>query len=116
MSRLAPDIAGFVASVLVLATFVMTNMRTLRVVAIFSNLAFILYGAMEWLPPVICLHTVLLPVNLVRLAQTRTGDAPALRCRRANHAGPWQFGRSFGLLSWLRELHSRVSSVAINRS
>jgi hypothetical protein len=66
-----PDIAGFVASALVLATFIMTDMRTLRVIAIFSNLAFILYGALEWLPPVVCLHTILLPVNLVRLVQTR---------------------------------------------
>jgi hypothetical protein len=66
-----PDIAGFVASALVLATFIMTDMRILRVVAIFSNLAFIVYGAMEWLPPVVCLHTILLPVNLVRLAQSR---------------------------------------------
>src|SRR4026209_1613172 len=39
------DIIGFIASALVLATFAMTDMRRLRMTAIFSNLAFIAYGA-----------------------------------------------------------------------
>jgi CRP/FNR family transcriptional regulator, cyclic AMP receptor protein len=54
-------------------------MRVLRIVAIFSNLAFITYGTIAWLPPVLFLHMVLLPLNIVRLAEivrsTRaTGD------------------------------------------
>jgi len=36
--------------------------------AIFSNLAFITYGSIEWLPPVLFLHMVL-PLNIVRLAE-----------------------------------------------
>jgi hypothetical protein len=36
--------------------------------AIFSNLAFITYGSIEWLPPVLLLHMVL-PLNIVRLAE-----------------------------------------------
>jgi CRP/FNR family transcriptional regulator, cyclic AMP receptor protein len=65
-------ISGYVASALVLLTFVAKDMRVLRTVAIFSNLA-------EWLPPVLFLHMVLLPLNIVRLAEivraTRaTGD------------------------------------------
>jgi len=32
--------------------------------AIFSNLAFITYGSIEWLPPVLLLHMVL-PLNIV---------------------------------------------------
>ena len=39
----------------------------LRTVAIMSNLAFITYGTIEWLPPVLVLHLVLLPLNIVRL-------------------------------------------------
>ena len=44
-------------------------MRLLRTIAIFSNLAFIAYGTIEWMPPVLFLHLVLLPLNIVRLAE-----------------------------------------------
>src|SRR5262249_40770395 len=60
------EVSGYVASTLVLLTFVAKDMRELRIVAIFSNLAFITYGTVEWLPPVLFLHLVLLPLNLVR--------------------------------------------------
>ena len=62
-------ISGYVASALVLLTFLAKDMRVLRTVAIFSNLAFITYGTIEWLPPVLFLHMVLLPLNIVRLAE-----------------------------------------------
>jgi hypothetical protein len=32
-------------------TFVAKDMRLLRTIAIFTNLAFIVYGTIEWLPP-----------------------------------------------------------------
>ena len=63
------EISGYVASTLGLCTFVAKDMRVLRIVAIFSNLAFITYGTIEWLPPVLYLHLALLPLNIVRLAQ-----------------------------------------------
>ena len=59
--------AGFLASALVLMTFMMKDMRNLRVIAILSNVAFITYGALDWLPPIICLHMLLLPLNIFRL-------------------------------------------------
>ena len=62
-------ISGYVASTLVLLTFVARDMRVLRTIAIFSNLAFIGYGMIEWLPPVLFLHLVLLPLNIVRLVE-----------------------------------------------
>ena len=61
------DISGFVASALVLATFAMTNMRLLRITAILSNVAFIAYGSVNALLPVLVLHVLLLPLNLYRL-------------------------------------------------
>ena len=75
------EISGYAASTLVLFTFVAKDMRLLRTIAIFSNLAFITYGTIEWLPPVLFLHLVLLPLNIVRLAEfvraTRsTSDLP----------------------------------------
>ena len=63
------EISGYVASTLVLLTFVAKDMRLLRTVAILSNLAFITYGTIAWLPPVLFLHMVLLPLNAVRLAE-----------------------------------------------
>jgi hypothetical protein len=63
------EIGGYVASTLVLFTFVAKDMRLLRTIAIFSNLGFITCGTIEWLPPVFFLHRVLLPLNLVRLAE-----------------------------------------------
>ena len=63
------EISGYVASTLVLLTFVTKDMRLLRTVAIFSYLAFITYGTIEWLPPVLFLHMVLLPLNAVRLVE-----------------------------------------------
>jgi hypothetical protein len=66
--------SGYVASTLVLFTFIAKDMRLLRTIAIFSNLAFITYGTIEWLPPVLILHLVLLPLNIFRLAEIVTGD------------------------------------------
>jgi hypothetical protein len=61
------EIAGYIASTMVLLTFMTKEMRALRVLGIFSNIAFLTYGVLAWLPPVFCLHFVLLPVNVLRL-------------------------------------------------
>jgi hypothetical protein len=42
-------------------------MLTLRVAAIFANLLFIIYGSGLGLKPVLALHCVLLPINVMRL-------------------------------------------------
>ena len=41
----------------------------LRTAAILSNLAFITYGTIAWLPPLLFPHMVLLPLNVVRFAE-----------------------------------------------
>jgi hypothetical protein len=61
---------GYLASLLVLATFSMRDMVSLRVVAIASNVAFIAYGALAGISPVLLLHVVLLPMNTLRLAES----------------------------------------------
>ena len=58
---------GFIASGLVLAAFGMKDMVNLRIVAICSNIAFIMYGFVLDLPPVLILHVMLLPLNYWRL-------------------------------------------------
>lgn len=63
------DAVGYLAALLVLAAFSMRDLVVLRLVAIASNLAFMVYGALADLPPVLLLHAVLLPTNLFRLTQ-----------------------------------------------
>jgi CRP/FNR family transcriptional regulator, cyclic AMP receptor protein len=65
----AVDGLGFLAAGLVLLTFCMKRLVPLRAIAITSNLAFILYGYRAGIQPVLMLHLVLLPVNLIRLLQ-----------------------------------------------
>jgi CRP/FNR family transcriptional regulator, cyclic AMP receptor protein len=63
------DAIGYLAAALVLAAFWMRSMSSLRYVAIASNLAFITYGYIGDLMPVLLLHILLLPVNVLRLAE-----------------------------------------------
>ena len=63
------DVAGYLASALVLATFCMKTMIPLRSAAITSNIAFIVYGIYAGLYPVLALHTILLPLNVWRAFQ-----------------------------------------------
>src|SRR5579862_4276274 len=60
---------GYVASALVLCTFLTRTMMPLRIVALGSNVAFITYGALLHLYPVLVLHVILLPVNAWRLRE-----------------------------------------------
>jgi hypothetical protein len=60
---------GYLASALVALTFCMSTMLSLRAVAICSNLAFIAYGAADGLYPVLVLHIVLLPLNVILLVR-----------------------------------------------
>ena len=76
------EIIGYIASALVLLTFMAKDMRLLRIGAILSNVAFIAYGILGWLPPVFFLHLILLPLNIVRLNEVRRKSYRL----RANHA------------------------------
>jgi CRP/FNR family cyclic AMP-dependent transcriptional regulator len=67
----AVELSGYLASLLVFSTFYMKTMIPLRSVAIASNVAFITYGYLAGLTPVLLLHLVLLPLNLWRLYQMR---------------------------------------------
>jgi hypothetical protein len=75
---MATGIIGYFASTMVLLTFATKDMRRLRLLGIMSNLAFIGYGALCWLPPVLCLHLVLLPVNVMRLMELRNHGTQAI--------------------------------------
>lgn len=87
------DLLGYAAAGLVLATFSFRSITALRSVAIASNLMFIAYAAFAQLAPVLILHALLLPLNMLRLYEARAEAAPqarhgmpaanrAARCRR----------------------------------
>jgi hypothetical protein len=65
------ELAGYAAAFLVFSTFYMKTMIPLRCLAIASNVAFITYGSLGHLRPVLFLHLVLLPLNVLRLVQAR---------------------------------------------
>ena len=64
------EASGYLASSLVLVTFCMQTMLMLRTVAICSNFAFIFYGLGDALYPVLVLHIILLPLNVIQLVRT----------------------------------------------
>ncbi len=63
------DLLGYAASAAVLATFCMSTMIPLRIVALGSNVLFMAYGYVDHLYPVLVLHAILFPVNALRLLQ-----------------------------------------------
>jgi len=70
------QIAAWVASSLVFTTFFMRTMLALRIVAVMSNIAFIVYallalrhGIFEVVLPIFVLHSLLLPLNLRRMKE-----------------------------------------------
>ena len=63
------EIAGYVAAVLVFLTFYTKTMIPLRLIGISSNCAFIAYGYLGGLYPVLILHLILLPLNALRLRE-----------------------------------------------
>lgn len=62
-----PSLIGWLAAGLTLLTFSMRSMLWLRISALAANVCFITYGALAGLAPVLVLHLLLLPCNLVRL-------------------------------------------------
>lgn len=63
------EVFGYAGAVLTLGTFAVTRMIPLRIIGICANFAFMSYGALEPLYPVLVLHVILLPVNMFRLHQ-----------------------------------------------
>ena len=65
------EVFGYAASGLVLAASAMRTMISLRLLNIASNVAFIAYGFVAGLLPILILHATLLPLNIYRLAEMR---------------------------------------------
>ncbi|KTC97410.1 hypothetical protein Lgee_1731 [Legionella geestiana] len=65
------ECTGYLASILVFATFCTRDILTLRLLAVGSNAAFITYAATSHLMPILALHALLLPLNLYRICELR---------------------------------------------
>lgn len=65
------DLIGIAAGAFVILAFYAKEDVFLRSYAIVSNLLFIMYALMVWLWPILILHAILLPLNVVRLAQLK---------------------------------------------
>jgi hypothetical protein len=65
------ELMGYIASFLVFATFYVRKIITLRLIAISSNVAFILYALGSGLHPIFLLHSLLLPLNLYRIFELK---------------------------------------------
>jgi hypothetical protein len=65
------DGLGYVASLTVFATFCMSTMMPLRYMAIVSNVLFTAFGYFGHIYPVLILHAVLFPINVIRLVQIK---------------------------------------------
>lgn len=72
-TMLGPETLGWAAALLTLLTFISADMRRLRLLALAANAAFIAYGSMAHVLPVMVLHLALVPVNLWRLNQAFRG-------------------------------------------
>jgi len=71
------DFFGYLASGLILGTFSVRTMIPLRLLGISSSVAFLIYGFLASLTPILILHTILLPLNVYRFIEMyrQTRDA-----------------------------------------
>jgi hypothetical protein len=106
------DIVGYIASGLVLLTFTTKEMRSLRIMAILSNLAFIAYGLLDEILPVLALHVILFPLNVYRLAQLEIAKAPVQEApHREAQPVRRSRGRSRGTVTALASVSSRTNGT-----
>jgi CRP/FNR family cyclic AMP-dependent transcriptional regulator len=102
------DGVGYLASALVLLTFCMSTMLSLRAVAIGSNLAFAGYGLSAGVYPVLALHLILLPLNVVILVRM------AMLLRKAKLAAATDLSPAW-LQPFMREKRFKVGETVFRK-
>lgn len=71
------ETVGILAAGMTVAAFSCRQMMLLRIAAIAANGLFIAYALMLDLKPVLALHCILLPLNIVRLIGLKQPESPA---------------------------------------
>lgn len=102
------ELAGYLASALVFATFYTKTMVPLRIVGISSNVAFLIYAWLAGLVPVFVLHAMLLPLNIWRLTQIR------VLLQRVREAAPGDF-QVESLLPFMTRRRAKAGEVLFRR-
>ena len=93
---------GYLASALVFATFCMRTMIPLRLAAICSNIAFVVYGFFGGIYPVLLLHVVLLATSIALVTSGWVYDV-ALGCQLAFGLAAFAgvgIARYYALVTW----------------
>jgi len=85
---LTADAAGWIAAMLTACCFASTRMLRLRALALMANLAFIAYGSLAGLLPVLALHLMLAPLNAWHLARQWRAARAAVEAGRHKAAPP----------------------------
>ena len=83
------NILGYLASALVFATFWMKVPMRLRQVGIASNVVFIAYAIVGHLYPIMILHGVLLPLNVIRLRELQRMASKIQRAATGELSRDW---------------------------
>jgi hypothetical protein len=99
---------GYLASALVFATFCMRTMVPLRLAAISSNIAFIVYGVYGGIYPVLVLHAVLLPMNIWRTSEMMRLVNKVKAAAKGDLSVDW-------LKPYMKALHCRPGEVLFRR-
>ncbi|HZT90009.1 MAG TPA: hypothetical protein VFA12_18705 [Stellaceae bacterium] len=84
------ELLGYFAASLVFATFCTRRMVPLRVTAISSNMAFLAYGCLGHLWPIVALHALLLPVNCARLRGACAASAASVSTPAIFRTSAWR--------------------------
>lgn len=79
------EVASYVAPALVFVSFFMKEIIPLRLVAIVSNVAFVIFAIGAGLIPILILHAALLPLNIWRVVDYRRLQA---KVREASRGSP----------------------------
>lgn len=75
------EFIGWTAASLTLLAFNLRDVKLLRLVSVGASVAFITYGAITSAWPVLALHCLLLPTNLLRLLELRRARShPSKEC------------------------------------
>lgn len=83
------DVVGYIAAVVVFATFGVKTMVPLRVLGIVSNFLFIAYGFLAAAYPPLVLHVLLLPLNLLRLREMLRVTKQVEQAATGDHNMSW---------------------------
>jgi hypothetical protein len=103
------DLAGYSASILVFVTFYMKDVIKLRLLALCSNVAFLIYACPLHLFPILALHGALIPINVCRLIAAYRGNTVTRGTRATgNNSG---VGASGGLMEPRQQLLTNAFSL-----